>query len=131
MPVLVQIIIGSSVLIICALIHIRVVTGIVDQLRNAPRIAQQFSSRRHFLRLSLIFFVLLASHTVQVYIWAASLFFFGALKGYEAPIYFSLVENFRIFGAMASVNGSLTFGLSTAFLVGYFGRLVDGFARPR
>jgi len=55
---------------------------------------------------------------------------------FPESIYFSLVtyaalgygdvvlgEHFRIFGAMESVTGLLMFGITTAFLVGYFSQV--------
>ena len=79
----------------------------------------------------------MVARQVQIYVWAFAFWATGALQGYEAPIYFSLVtyttlgygditltEAFRILGAMASVCGILMFGLTTAFLVGVMARLL-------
>ncbi|MEO1067154.1 MAG: ion channel [Pseudomonadota bacterium] len=86
-------------------------------------------------------FVVLA-HTLQVWLWAVCFVWLGALAFLEEAIYFSLVtyttvgygdvtvgSDFRIFAAMASVTGLLTFGLSTAFLVTFFERMRVGNAR--
>lgn len=137
MPVLVQICLGSAVLLGCSFLHIRVITALISRLRHTPIKPSSMTGRQQFYRTSFLFLVLLGSHTVQVYIWAATLLILGALTGYETPIYFSLVSyttlgygdvtlpgDFRIFGAMSSVNGILAFGLSTAFLVGFFARLM-------
>lgn len=137
MPVLVQISLGSAVLLGCSFLHIRVITALIARLRQTPIKPRSISGRQQFYKVSFMFLVLLASHTAQVYIWAAALLILGALSGYETPIYFSLVsyttlgygdvtlpDEFRIFGAMSSVNGILAFGLSTAFLVGFFARLM-------
>ncbi len=72
----------------------------------------------------------LALITVAVWIWALALFELGAFKTLEEAMYFSLVafstlglgdvvppKELRIFAAMASVNGFLSFGLLTALLV--------------
>lgn len=90
-----------------------------------------------FLVCSGVVLTLLLSHTIQLYIWALSLWALGALPWYEEPIYFALVTyttvgygdvllpaEFRIFGAMAGVNGILAFGLTTAFLVSFFPRII-------
>ncbi len=72
----------------------------------------------------------LALITVAVWVWALALFQLGAFATLEESMYFSLVafstlglgdvvppKELRIFAAMASVNGFLSFGLLTALLV--------------
>ncbi|MDZ4066988.1 MAG: ion channel [Tabrizicola sp.] len=72
----------------------------------------------------------LALITVAVWAWALALFQLGAFLTLEESMYFSLVafstlglgdvvppKELRIFAAMASVNGFLSFGLLTALLV--------------
>ena len=62
---------------------------------------------------------------------------FGAFGDPATAVYFSLVtyttlgygdivlaENIRLYGALASVTGLLAFGLSTAFLVAVFAKLL-------
>ena len=73
----------------------------------------------------------LAGHTAQIWLWALVLKAAGVFEMTSDAIYFSLVTSttlgygditirpdWRVFGAMAAVTGLLTFGLSTAFLVG-------------
>ena len=72
----------------------------------------------------------LALITVAVWVWALALFWLGAFPTLEEAMYFGLVafstlglgdvvppKELRIFAAMASVNGFLSFGLLTALLV--------------
>ncbi len=74
--------------------------------------------------------LVLFGHTVQVWLWSGMILYIGALKSFADAIYFSLVTTttlgygditlgprHRVFGAMASVSGLMTFGLSTAFLI--------------
>ena len=81
--------------------------------------------------------VIVVSHMAQIYIWAIALQVSGALQGYERSIYFALATyttlgygdlvltpDFQIFGAIAAVTGIINFGISTAFLVGYFARAI-------
>ncbi|WP_245538107.1 potassium channel family protein [Roseobacter litoralis] len=95
------------------------------------------TQKKYFAVHSAVVFALMLSHTIHLYIWAFSIWALGALPGYEEPIYFALVTYttvgygdttlgpaFRIFGAMASVNGILAFGMTTAFLVGLFPRVL-------
>lgn len=137
MPVLVQIALGSGILLLCTLQHIWLLSALIRYLQRSAAAAQGDHHRPRFTKISLIVVVLLASHTVHVYLWALSVLLVGALQGYEEPIYFALVtyttlgygdvtlgDPFRIFGAMGAVTGTVAFGLSTAFLVGYFARTV-------
>ena len=68
--------------------------------------------------------------TVNIWIWAYVLFETGVFKSMEEALYFAIVafstlglgdvvpnQEFRIFAAMAAVNGLLSFGLLTALLV--------------
>ncbi len=132
-----QIILGSTLLVICLLIHLGVQVWVARKLRSYKEKFYRPSGRTVFLTCSAVVIVLLFSHTVQLYIWALSLWLLGALPGNEEPIYFSLVTyttvgygdvtlgpSFRIFGAMASVTGILAFGLTTAFLVGLFPNVI-------
>ncbi|MDA8747876.1 ion channel [Litoreibacter sp.] len=83
------------------------------------------------------FGLIVFAHTLQVWLWAAWFLKSGALPDIEAALYFALVsyttlgygdiilgEDIRIFAAFSAVTGMLTFGLSTAFLVGLIGRLL-------
>lgn len=137
MSVHLQIILGSAVLVFCLLMHLGVQVWVARKLRSYKNKFYRPSGRTVFLTCSVVVIVLLASHTIQVYLWALSLWLLGALPGHEGPIYFSLVTyttvgygdvtlgpSFRIFGAMASVTGILSFGMTTAFLVGFFPNVI-------
>ncbi|MEW9922459.1 ion channel [Marimonas sp. MJW-29] len=137
MPVAVQIGLGSTLILGCAAIHIAVAMAAIAWLRAKQPFHQAVTFVSGFKSIALLFLLLLFSHTVQVYLWALTFWATGALQGYEAPIYFSLVtyttlgygditltEAFRVLGAMASVCGILMFGLTTAFLVGALARLL-------
>ena len=136
MSVLLQITIGSGVLVFCILVHLAMIIWIVRKLRAKQHVHQHITVERTFVVSSLVVFTMLVAHTIHVYVWALVLWLLGALPGYEEPIYFVLVtyttvgygdvvleQSFRILGAMASVNGTLAFGLTTAFLVGLVPRL--------
>lgn len=138
MLVLFQILFGSAVLLICALLHILVIARLVRYLGNNDHFAEHRNTRHQLLTVCALFLVLLFSHTVQIYISAFSLWVVGALPGYEAPIYYALVTyttvgygdvvldpGYRIAGAMISVTGILMFGMTTAFVVGLFSRILD------
>ena len=137
MPVLLQIGAGSVTLVACALFQIWGMAEMIGRLRRSPRPTEPHGVKQHFRALALLFAVLLACHTVHVYLWAVVLVVMGALNGYEPPIYFALITyttlgygdltlspDFRIFGTFAAVTGILSFGLSTAFLVSYLSRVI-------
>lgn len=132
-----QIFLGSALLIAATFFQIAVVSWVVRRLRTTQAFVQATTVRKVSLISSIVFIPLLLSHTAHIYAWALAVWLMGALPGYEEPIYFSLVtyttvgygdvtlpKEFRIFGAMASVNGILAFGLSTAFLVGLFSKIL-------
>lgn len=137
MSVLVQIALGSLLLILCGLLHVAIASWLVAFLK-AQKPMQTAQGQYGTLRLiSFVFAAFALSHTLQVYLWAAGIWVVGALPGYEASIYFALVTyttvgygdvtldpDHRIFGAMASVTGIFMFGLTTAFLVGVFARAI-------
>ena len=137
LPVIIQIVLGSLLLIACSLLQILIISGIIFELRARAIRAASAAGRRSFLIVVTIFFVLLAAHTVHVYVWAFAVWLMGALPALQDALYFSLVtyttvgygdltleKDFRVFGAMASVNGILAFGLSTAILVGVFSKMI-------
>ena len=142
MQVLIQISLGSLILIFCTLFQIGVIGWIVKWLRSSETFRRRATVARGFRLAAIVLMPLLFAHTFHVYTWAFSVWLLGALPGYEEPIYFSLVtyatlgygdvtlpKDFRIFGAMSAVNGILAFGLSTAFLVGLFSNLVESLRR--
>lgn len=123
---------------VCSALHLAL---IIVSLPWLTRVAQaqkdQFRRHRAGLLIGLAFLVVVLGHTVQVWIWAFAYLWLGALNGLEPAIYFSLSnyttlgygdlvlgEEMRVFGAFASVNGMLIFGVSTAYLVGMIGRVL-------
>lgn len=137
MLVIFQISLGSAVLLVCALVHILLIARMSQALSERDHFGADTSRRHQLLTVCLMFLGTILSHTIQIYICAFTLWMLGALPGYEEPIYFSLVtytslgygdvvldKEFRIFGAMISVTGLVMFGMTTAFLVGVFRRLL-------
>lgn len=131
-----QIILGSIALCICAIWHIWVLLTLIKKLHKYSK--AQNSDFQNPLRITiLIFLVILFSHTIQFYFWASTYWLMGGISAFQDAIYFSLVtyttlgygdiilaEGFRTLAAMEAVTGVLVFGISTAFLVGYFAQLM-------
>lgn len=132
-----QIILGTVYLTLCSGLHLAL---IVFSLPWLSRAADATTGRRMrlFMLLGLSFAVIVIGHSVQVWIWAIAFLYHEALSGLEPAVYFALVsyttlgygdllpaQDMRIFGAFPSVAGLLTFGISTAFLVGMAERAVN------
>ncbi len=127
-----QIILGSAVLAVASTLHITVLVMAIDLL---PDLAFRFGDDGWAL-IVVAFAAVLAGHTLQVWVWAIALTLVAAIEKLENAVYFTLVttttlgygdvtldRRWRLFGAMAAVNGLLTFGLSTAFLLEVFAKI--------
>jgi len=138
MSILTQIVLGSALLILCSLIHVAMLVWSIALLTKIGDRFEGLATKRYWsLMIGSAFSVIVVSHTIQVWIWALSFVAIGAITDFGEAIYFALVTyttlgygdvtlgaGSRIFGAMASVTGLLTFGLSTAFLAGLLARLL-------
>lgn len=133
-----QILWGSILLVACSTIHLICIVWWIEFLKKQNAAFQKRSSLMSvFLPISGTFLALVFSHTLQVWLWAASFVGLGALQETEEAIYFSLVtyttvgygdvildDAHKIFGAMASVTGVLNFGVSTAVLINVITRVL-------
>lgn len=138
MSLLSQILWGTALLSLCALIHIAIVATCIPVLVTASKTATAKFPRFKILYLIILGFVFIVfAHTLQVWIWAVFLKSFGAFVELATALYFSLVTyttlgygdfvlgpEIRVFASFAAVTGLLTFGLSTAFLVGLVSRIL-------
>ena len=137
MSVTVQIILGSAVLGLCSMIHIAMLVGAVPLF---GALGARLAHVRRILRLGILLTgavaLVVLAHTIQVWIWAFSFLIGGEFQTVGDALYFSLSTyttvgygdvilgpDTRIFAAMESVAGLLSFGLSTAFLVSFLERL--------
>ena len=143
MTILMQVASGSLVLGLCSLIHLCLLAGAIRLLETLRADADDapFGLRAAKL-MGIGFAAVVLAHTLQVWVWAVVFILMGTLPDRGEAIYFSLVtytslgygdvvvgSGSRIFAAMAAVTGLLNFGISTAFLVGLFGRLARNGAR--
>lgn len=133
-----QMVWGTVMLGICLLLHVGfliVDIRLLKWLNGKLWASGQLWSTVVLLSAALILIVF--SHSVQVWLWAMSFIAFGAFADPAPAVYFALVtyttlgygdlvlaENIRLYGAFASVTGVLGFGLSTAFLVAVFAKLL-------
>ena len=133
-----QIVAGSLLLAACSALHLLLLVGAAKWLEALSAGAAGDS---YALRIAKLmgggFAAVVVAHTAHVWVWAGAFTATGALPELADAIYFSLVtyttlgygdvvidSAYRIFGAMEAVTGLLSFGISTAFLVGIFGHLL-------
>jgi len=133
-----QIMLGSLLLFGCILIHLIILSLTISHLRRRIDDSKPRQISLHYMKwLAISLGSLVISHTIQIWIMAGSVRTLGALSDFPTSLYFSLVtytalgygdvilsEGYRLFGAFGSVIGLLAFGLSTAFLVGLFTRIM-------
>ncbi|MFK5996620.1 MAG: ion channel [Rhodobacterales bacterium] len=138
MSIAAQILLGSIILGLCSLIHIIILVWSVSLIRILQPKLTRFSARiRLGLLISKAFFFVVMAHSIEVWVWAFSFDLSNAVPNIGEAVYFALTtyttlgygditlsEGFRVYAAMASVNGLLNFGLSTAFLVGLLARML-------
>lgn len=133
-----QIIWGSVVLGLCAIIHVGLLAAMIPTLEAAgAMLLKRGRTVRTAAITGIAFGMIVFSHTVQVWLWAYSLMWIEAFVEFYDALYFALVTyttvgygdlilpvSFRVFGAFGGVAGILCFGLSTAFLVSLVSRLL-------
>ena len=138
MTVPMEIVAGSILLLVCLFIHIMILLTAISTLRRMQTRVQTWSKfRRWIMVFGVAIGAVIGANTIEVWVFAVSILAFGALPSLADSIYFALVTyttlgygdvvldpGFRIYGAFGSVTGLLAFGLSTAFLVNLFTRLV-------
>ncbi len=139
MTTITQIFWGSALLVICSVLHVFVLVYLARYIRRFFRHLDRLHEiARWSLLISAVSLTVVFAHTIQVWAWALALYGMGALSNMSDSIYFSIItyttvgygdvtldHNYRVFAAMASVTGLLNFGLSTAFLVGLFTRMLE------
>ncbi len=92
---------------------------------------------RNIVLLSAGIGLLIVAHTITIWLWAIGLYASGAFSDFATSFYFStityttlgygdivLAPSLRIFASFAAITGLLTFGISTAFLVGFLVRIL-------
>jgi hypothetical protein len=133
-----QITVGSLCLLLSALIHVAIFAVGIPKIVVLSNVTQ---SLRLFLRNVLLLSagvgLLIVAHTITIWFWAIAFFASGTFFDFASSFYFSTVTyttlgygdivldpSMRIFGSFAAITGLLTFGISTAFLVGFLVRIL-------
>ncbi|MEM8581846.1 MAG: potassium channel family protein [Pseudomonadota bacterium] len=133
-----QILLGTLYLSLSTLFHVAVVAV---SLAFLPKLDHKVENLRRASRNCVILMFGLISIvfalTVQIWFWAAVYFRAGAFEDFSTSFYFATVTfttlgygdlvlgpALRIFATFGAVTGLLSFGISTAFLIGLINRLI-------
>jgi Ion channel len=128
---LLQIALGSSLLVLNVLLMAVAALLLESAFRRVhPWLITPPQRAKLLLMLIAVGLWVLGVLTLGIWVWAMVLHGAGAFPSFEEAVYFSIVAfstlglgdvvphpEWRIFAAMASVNGFLSFGLMTALLV--------------
>ncbi len=132
-----ELVCGTLLLVLCAMIHVGCVAASLPVFGHLRlRFTKMASAPLNAMLLGFVLLVVVAAHTIEIWIWAASLFALAAFETFEPAFYFAMISyttlgygdellpsGLRIFGSFAAVTGMLMFGISTAFLVDVLTRL--------
>jgi hypothetical protein len=142
MPLALQILVGSAVLVLCGVFHIAILMRLL-RLRAYSGSVPDERLRGHFRLIITVFLVITLSHVAQIFLWALVIWFSGGLASLSEAFYFAMVSytttgygdvvlgpDYRTLGAMSAIAGILAFGLSTALIVALFTRLLGGLPSP-
>ncbi|NSX55547.1 MULTISPECIES: potassium channel family protein [Rhodobacterales] len=134
-----QILLGSGLLATSAIIHVLAVALSVPVFKVFAGIVpnDRRPLRRIILFLMLTIGVLVAAHTVQIWTWAVVFILISDLPDLPTSFYFATVtyttlgygdivlgEGARIVATFCAITGLLTFGISTAFLIGVLSKVL-------
>ncbi|WP_299590541.1 potassium channel family protein [uncultured Tateyamaria sp.] len=134
-----QILLGTGLLTFSAIIHVTAVALSVPLFgKLAARLSEDRWPRfRIVALLALAVLVLVFAHTVQVWSWAVTFLAITALPDLSTSFYFATVTyttlgygdivlgpHARIVATFCAITGLLTFGISTAFLIGVLTRIL-------
>jgi len=125
-------------LLLSALIHVGIFAFGIPRLAKLSKATQPMRNvPRNVILLSAGVGMLIVAHTITIWLWAIGFYYSSAFAALADSFYFStvtyttlgygdivLVPNLRIFGSFAAITGLLTFGISTAFLVGFLVRIL-------
>lgn len=134
-----QILLGTTLLTICALVHVMAITFSIPYFGKLSSALSQKQIPRLRISIFLAFsiIVLVLAHTIQVWTWAVAFLAISDLPNLVTSFYFATVtyttlgygdivlgQDARIVATFCAITGLLTFGISTAFLIGVLTRVL-------
>lgn len=139
MGIIQQISLGTILLALSALVHTAAIAASIPYFGHLS----QRISKDHWPRLRPAMFltfgicILVAAHTIQIWTWALVFLMIGSLPDFPTSFYFATVTyttlgygdivlgaDARIVATFCAITGLLTFGISTAYLIGILGRVL-------
>lgn len=139
MSALQQIMLGTSLLTASAIIHVAAVAFGVPFLANLSERMEshRWPRLRSLILLVVAVYILVAAHTIQIWMWSVSFLMISGLPDLTTSFYFATVTyttlgygdivlgpEARIVPTFCAVTGLLAFGISTAFLMGVLTRIL-------
>lgn len=132
-----QLAIGSLVVSLTIIVEsVFIGLGVSVSMRFGAWLVQRQHEFRTALALVVATLWLMLAHIIGVWIWAATFLILGIFSSLEPALYFSIVsfttlgfgdiiitEQWRLLSGIAAANGLLLFGLSTAFLADFLGKI--------
>lgn len=134
-----QILLGTGLLAFSAVVHVSVIAVSIPFFGKLSSYmpSDKMPRLRNVVLLLLAVFVLVLAHTIQVWSWAASFLLMTELADLSTSFYFATVTyttlgygdivlgpDARIVATFCAITGLLTFGISTAFLIGVLTRIL-------
>jgi len=134
-----QIVLGTGLLAFSAVVHVSLIATSIPLFAELSSYLpnDKMPRLRNILLLLFAVVVLVVAHTIQVWSWAVSFLLMTELPGLSTSFYFATVTyptlgygdivlspDARIFATFCAITGLLTFGISTAFLIGMLIRIL-------
>jgi hypothetical protein len=129
MNMLRQFLVGGGVSLVNIAIHALIMTMVVQVARAMGKKQQPHSSLVLIAVMIPTITVLMAAHTIEVFVWASAYLIFGAAPEGADLVYFAFVnyatlgygdvlpvERWRLLGPLTAMNGMLLYGWSTAVI---------------
>ena len=132
-----QLLIGSLVISLTVIVEAAFM-GVAEHvlMKNGKWMMREPHRIRQVIALIGVTLWLIAAISVAVWLWAVTYLAVGSFDAMEPALYFSIVtfttlgfgdvlltEQWRLLSGLAAANGLLIFGLSTAFMVEFLGRV--------
>ncbi|MEM6757864.1 MAG: potassium channel family protein [Pseudomonadota bacterium] len=139
MTTLQQILLGTGLLAFSVIIHVTVIALSIPYLAKIGAVLpkDRLPRLRYIVFFLLTIFIVVFAHTIEVWTWAAAFLLMTELPNFSTSFYFATVTyttlgygdivldaGARIVATFCAVTGLLTFGISTAFLIGVLSRIL-------
>jgi chromate transport protein ChrA len=124
-----QLLVGGAVSAVNIAVHALVMTILIQIARRASERSRKQASKHLVLVMVPTVLVLMMTHTLEVFVWAAAYWLVDAVPEGADRVYFAFVNfatlgygdvvpvrRWNLLGPIAAMNGALLFGWSTAVI---------------